>query len=148
MAAFETFPAVEIVASFVSTIPALALTSASTIEPAVIAEAIAILAEPLKEVAVPVISPEIAIVLAVARVVAVLALPVREPVIAPDTDKVVAVTGPGVFPPSVPSNIPLEALIVLIALLINVPVRLFVAPELFRYSKEKKQLKPRGLEYR
>jgi hypothetical protein len=73
-------------------------------------------------------------------------VPVR--VVAPDTDKVVAVTGPGVFAPSVPSNIPLEALIVLIALLINAPVRLFVAPELFRYSKEKKQLKSWDLEYR
>jgi hypothetical protein len=41
-------------------------------------------------------------------------------VVAPDTDKVVAVTGPGVFAPSVPSNIPLEALIVLMALLIVV----------------------------
>jgi hypothetical protein len=90
VAELETLPAVEIVASFVSAIAALLLTSASTIEPAVIAEAIAILADPLKEVAVPVMSPEIAIVLAVARVVAVLALPFKEPVIVPVTSKVPA----------------------------------------------------------
>jgi hypothetical protein len=90
VAELETLPAVEIVSSFVSAMAAEALISALTIEPAVIAEAIAILADPSKEVAVPVISPEIAIVLAVASVVAVLALPFREPVIAPVTPKVPA----------------------------------------------------------
>jgi hypothetical protein len=84
VAEFETLLAVEIVASFVS-----------AIEPAGIVEAIEILADPSKEVAVPVISPEIAIVLAVARVVAVLALPVKDPVIAPVTPKVPATV---VFP--------------------------------------------------
>jgi hypothetical protein len=39
-------------------------------------------------------------------------------VLTPVTSKFVTVAGPGVFAPSVPSNTPLEALIVLMALLI------------------------------
>ena len=60
-----TLPAVEIVASFVSAIAAAELMSALTMESAVIALAMVILAPPLKLVAVPVTSPEMAIVLAV-----------------------------------------------------------------------------------
>ena len=65
VAEFDTLPAVDIVANLVSAIAALALMSASTIDPAVIAEDIVISALPLKLVAVPVTSPLIAIVLAV-----------------------------------------------------------------------------------
>jgi hypothetical protein len=65
VAEFDTLPAVAIVANFVSTIPAAELISALTIESAVIAADIAMLALPLNEVAVPVTSPLIAIVLEV-----------------------------------------------------------------------------------
>jgi hypothetical protein len=56
-------------------------TGASIIAPEVIVVGIEIFAPPLKEVAVPVIAPEIAIVLSVCKVVAVPALPVTLPVI-------------------------------------------------------------------
>ena len=78
-----TLSAVAIVANFVSTIPAEALISASTIAPAEILELIVIFAPPLKDVAVPVTSPLIAIVLAVSKVVAVVALPDNAAVIVP-----------------------------------------------------------------
>jgi hypothetical protein len=112
VAEFETFPAVEIVASFVSAIAAALLISALTIEFGVIAEDIVISEEPLKEVAVPVTSPEIAIVLAVVRVlalvavVAVLALPFKEPVIVPVTPRVPAT----VVSPEVASTVNLVVL--------------------------------------
>ena len=83
MAEFDTLPAVEIVASFVSAIAAAELISALTIESAVIAVDIVISALPLNDVAVPVTSPLIAIVLAVCSVVAVVALPLRAALIVP-----------------------------------------------------------------
>jgi hypothetical protein len=79
VAEFDTLPAVDIGASFVSTIPAAEFISALTIESAVIAADIVISAIPLNDVAVPVTSPLIAIVLAVANVVAVDALPTSGP---------------------------------------------------------------------
>lgn len=59
------------------------LKSADTTEPAVIPALMVIFALPLKDVAVPVTSPLIAIVLAVCKVVAVDALPVKAAVIVP-----------------------------------------------------------------
>jgi hypothetical protein len=73
VAEFDTLPAVDIVASFVSAIAAAEFISALTIESAVIAADIVISALPLNEVAVPVTSPLIAMFLAVASVVAVVA---------------------------------------------------------------------------
>jgi hypothetical protein len=83
VAELDTFPAVAIVASFVSAIAAEALTSASTIDPAVIPAEIVMFAPPLNDVAVPVTSPLIAIVLAVCKVVAVVAFPERAAVTVP-----------------------------------------------------------------
>jgi hypothetical protein len=65
VAELDTLLLEEIVASFVSAIAAAELMSALTMESAVIALAMVILAPPLKLVAVPVTSPEMAIVLAV-----------------------------------------------------------------------------------
>ena len=62
VAELDTLPAVEIVASFVSAIAAAELMSALTMESPVIALAMVIFAPPLKEVAVPVTSPERAMV--------------------------------------------------------------------------------------
>jgi len=83
VAELDTFPVVEMVASLVSAIAAEALTSASTIDPAVIPELMVILAPPLKDVAEPVTSPLIAIVLAVCNVEAVDALPINAAVTVP-----------------------------------------------------------------
>jgi hypothetical protein len=60
-----TFSAVAIVASLESSIPAAAAISAAVTAPALMVTGIEMLPEPLKDVAVPVTSPEIAIVLAV-----------------------------------------------------------------------------------
>jgi hypothetical protein len=65
IAAPLTLPAVEIVESFVSAMAAVAETSASTMIPGVRVSGIVIFALPLKLVAVPVASPEMAMVLAV-----------------------------------------------------------------------------------
>jgi hypothetical protein len=60
-----TFPAVEIVANLVSSIPAAAAMSDAVTAPALIVTGIVISVLPLKLVAVPVTSPDIAIFLAV-----------------------------------------------------------------------------------
>ncbi len=65
VAEFETFPAVEIVANLVSAMAAVAEMSASTITPGFNVIGIEMFSDPLKLVAVPVASPEIAIVRAV-----------------------------------------------------------------------------------
>ena len=107
VALLDTFPAVDIVASLVSTIPAVALISAFTMEPAVIADAMLMSEDPLNDVAVPVTSPEIAIVLAVWRIVAVPALPVMFPVTLPTTLPVtLPVRLPVTFPVKGPTNEP------------------------------------------
>jgi hypothetical protein len=76
-------------------------------EPAVIADAMLMSEDPLNDVAVPVTSPEIAIVLAVWRIVAVPALPVMFPVTLPTTLPVtLPVRLPVTFPVKGPTNEP------------------------------------------
>ena len=75
VAELETFPAVAMVASLVSTMAAAELMSALTIEPAVIAVGMVISADPSKDWAVPVTSPETLTVRAVANLVALPAFP-------------------------------------------------------------------------
>jgi hypothetical protein len=65
VAVLDTFPAVAMVASLLSSIPAAAAMSAAVTAPALIVTGIEIAADPLKDVAVPVTSPERAMVRAV-----------------------------------------------------------------------------------
>ena len=97
VAEFDTFPNVAIVASLVSTIAAAELMSALTIEPAAIAVGMMIFAEPSKDCAVPVTSPETFTVRGVASFVALLAFPVTDPV-----------TSPVTLPEKVPVIVPAE----------------------------------------
>ena len=97
VAEFDTFPAVATVASLVSAMAAAELMSALTIESAVIAVGIVIFADPSKDWAVPVTSPETLTVRAVANLVALPAFPL-----------VVPVTFPVTFPLKVPVIVPAE----------------------------------------
>ena len=97
VAELATLPAVEIVASLVSAMAAAELMSALTIESAVIAVGMVIFAEPSKDWAVPVTSPETLMLRAVANLVALPAFPL-----------VVPVTFPVTFPLKVPVIVPAE----------------------------------------